>query len=728
MHMKKSAFIFPLLAVLASSCSTTRVLAPGEYRLVRNEIVVGNGKDFNTSEIQPYIKQKADTWNPMIYVYNWSGKKGESGMSKILRKIGKAPVVYDADMLNASAENIGKKLEHLGYYGSTVDTDVTVRGKKVRATYRISLGKRYPIQSVSYVLPERGDIAADFLTDTANVTIRKGDWLSEASLEAESARSAAYLRRLGHYGFSKNYYYFEADTTSIPDSAILRMQIREYTRNETPNEAVVLSRNHFGNVNVYYPESFRIHDKVIRNLNTIFPGDPYSEETVNRTYSRLSSLRSLSSVNIELSQADSSAVDCDIRLTPARRNGFKVGIEASTNSSGLFGISPELTFYDRNLFHGGELLNVGFMGKFQFKPGKDNVHSNELGVSAGISLPRFVGLPYSLFKGPVPHTDIKASYNYQSRPEYTRNIISTSYGYSGYSGNLNYQFYPLQMSIVKIDNMDESFYSKLQNNPFMLNAYRNHFDLGTFVQLYYNTDNGVNPKSSYSFAMLNFALAGNVLSAFKGLMTKDANGAGMLWNTPFSQYVRGEFSLGHTWKFGRNDDFGIATRLLAGAGYAYGNSSVLPFEQHFYSGGASSLRGWQARSVGPGRVKQESTFVIPNQTGDMKLEANLEFRFPAFWKLYGALFMDAGNIWTLQSDSNDSLYDLGRIKADTFLSSLAANWGLGLRLDLNVILVRIDAGFQIHDPANDEGDRWIGPSGWFRRDNYAVHFGVGYPF
>lgn len=724
--MKKNKAIILMAAVaamLASSCSTTRVLAPGEYRLVKNEIVVEGDKGFNTSLVQSYIRQKADPWNPMLYVYNWSGK-GEGAFAKFFRKIGTPPLIYDPEMLNASAENIEKRLEYLGYYGSSVSTDVTVHKKKVKAVYNIRPGKRYSISDFTYELPERGDIAEDYLKDTSNVMIKRGDYLSESSLEAESARSAAYLRKIGHYGFSKNYYFFEADTTAEDGTAKLRMQIREYTRNETPNEATVLSRNHFGEVNVFYPESFRINDRLIRQLNTIFPGDPYSEDAVSRTYSRLSSLRSISSVTIELNQRDSSVVDCNINLTPARRHGFTVGIEASTNSSGLLGISPELSFFDRNAFHGGELLNLGFMGKFQFKPG-DNVRSTEFGVSAGISLPRFVGVPVSRFKGSVPRTDIKASYNYQNRPEYTRNIISTSYGYTGVSGNLYYQLYPLQLGVVKIFNMDASFYETLQENPFMLNAYQDHFDLGTGTQIYYSTNSDVNPKTSYHYASFNFALAGNVLSAFKSAMRKDENGAGMLWRTPFSQYVRGELSLGKTWRFGKNDGFGIATRLLAGAGFAYGNSEVLPFEQHFYAGGASSLRGWQARSVGPGTVKPKKTFIIPNQTGDMRLEANLEFRFPAFWKIYGAAFIDAGNIWTLQSGAKG---DPGRLRADSFLSSIAADWGLGLRLDLNFILVRIDAGFQIHDPAEDPGHRWVPCRDWVKRDNFAVHFGVGYPF
>ena len=183
--------------------------------------------------------------------------------------------------------------------------------------------------------------------------------------------------------------------------------------------------------------------------------------------------------------------------------------------------------------------------------------------------------------------------------------------------------------------------------------------------------------------------------------------------------------MGRTWIFGRNSGQAIATRFLAGAGYAYGNSTALPFEKHFYAGGSNSLRGWQARTVGPGLSQMDDSFVIPNQTGDMKLEANIEYRFNMFWKVAGALFLDAGNIWTLRS-SGDGNSDEGMFRWDTFGESIAANWGMGLRLNFGFLLLRLDMGMKIHDPARL--DKWVTPRQWLDRDGFALHFGVGYPF
>ena len=426
-----------------------------------------------------------------------------------------------------------------------------------------------------------------------------------------------------------------------------------------------------------------------------------------------------------MTQTDTNKVSSSISLSQSKIQGFKVNLETSINSSGLFGISPQLSYYHKNIFKGGEFLNLSFMGNFQFKF-NDNVRSDEFGVSAGLSFPKFFPLPYRYFKQAVPRTDVNLSYNFQNRPEYTRNIISTSYGYVGsFKGRFFYQAYPIQMNIVNLLKIDENFENTLANDPFLRNAYQNHFDLGSGGTFYYTTNADPIPKTTYFYSRLQLDIAGNLLSTFKPLMQKDASGAGMIWNTPFSQFVRAEVTLGRTWVFGKMDGQSIATRLVAGAGYAYGNSSALPFEKHFYCGGANSLRGWQARTVGPGLSALDKSFVIPNQTGDMRLEANIEYRFHMFWKIAGALFADAGNVWTLQgSDTKEDM--LARFQWNTLGESIAANWGAGIRLNFSFLLLRLDMGLKVHDPARM--DKWVRPDQWLKKDGYAIHFGVGYPF
>ena len=720
-------------AVLSFSCSTTRVLGDGQFRLADNKVVVDNDRKFNTKEIESYIKQKPNSyiifgWNPFLNIYNWSGKNADKGINKFLRKIGTAPVVYQPSQVEASVENINRHLEYLGYYGSDVRSEVRVNGKRVTVTYSVTLGRRYRIGNVSFAVPD-GEFKEDFYADTAAVSIRPGDFLSEDALEKETERAASMFRRKGYFGFTKNYFSFEADTLARRDTADLLMTVKEYTRNQTAEYARPHRKYFFGDVSISYDNDLKFNDRVLKNICTIRPGAMYDEREVNTTYSRLSALRLFSGVNVALNPRDSGIVDCDISLTKSRMQGFKVNLEGSTNSTGLIGISPQVSYYHKNIFHGGQWLNLGFLGNFQFKYDDRSVKSNEFGVSAGLSFPEFLGLPNSIFHGPsVPRTEINASYNYQNRPEYTRNMISTSYGYSGSlrNGRFFYQFYPIQAKIVRLTNLDPNFYTTLSGNPFMRDAYQNHFDVGSGLVAYYTTSTALVPKETYEYARLQLDASGNVLSLFNKAMKSDEYGSRLIWNTPYSQYIRTELTLGKTFVFGKNGGQALAIRLLGGVGYAYGNSSTIPFEKQFYSGGANSMRGWQARSLGPGNSKADTTFVIPSQTGDVKLEANLEYRFPMFWKLCGAVFTDVGNIWTMKEtdgdDGSHTHFDLKNLAA-----SLAADWGIGLRVDLNFLILRLDMGMKVYDPSLDTA-RWRSPSQWLKKDGYTLHFGVGYPF
>ena len=711
------------------SCSTTRVLLDNEYRLARNTIEVKNDKHFNTNQLQAYLKQKPNTyfifgWNPFLNIYNWQNGKGKA-WDKLVQKVGVAPVVYDAELVENSILNLENRLEYLGYFNSKVESRVAVNRRKVNVTYDVTLGKRYPIKSIDINLPECKEFNEAFMSDTAQLTVKVGDFLSEASLETETERFSTILKNQGFYTFNKNYFFFEADTLSCPDSALLKLTINEYTRNESEKEAEPIRKFYFNNISISYPKTLDIKEKVLKDLCTIRPETPYSSDVVNQTYSRLSSLKVFSSVNIGMSQADTNLVDCSISLAQSKLQGIKLNLEGSTNSSGLLGVSPQLSYYHKNIFRGGEWLNLSFMGNFQFKL-NDAVRSNEFGVSAGLSFPKFFPLPYRFFNGPIPRTDVNITYNYQDRPEYTRNIIATSYGYNGNLGNrFFYQAYPLQLNIVKLFNLNPDFYETLADDPFLRNAYQNHFDLGSGMTLYYTTNAESIPKETFFYTRFQFDIAGNMLSLFNPLMKKDESGAGVIWNTPYSQFVRSELTVAKTWIFGRNSGQSIATRFLAGAGYAYGNSTALPFEKHFYAGGANSLRGWQARTVGPGLSPMDNSFVIPNQTGDMRLEANIEYRFDMFWKVAGAVFADAGNIWMLKNDGTPA-EDASVIKWDTFGESIAANWGVGLRLNFGFLLLRLDMGMKVHDPAREY--KWVSPEQWFKRDGYALHFGVGYPF
>ncbi len=700
-------------------CSTTRTLPDGTFRLAENKVAIVGTKDIKISDISPYIKQSPNNyfvfgWNPFLNIYNWRDGSGK-GLDKIWAKIGTPPVQFSYPSMTGSLDNIRNHLEYLGYYGSEVSSRIDTVRRLVKVTYTVKPGRRYGIDSIEYVLPEDSpDFRHEFKLDLDKSLVKTGGFLSEQLLENESDRSAAYFNELGYYDFSKNNYFFEVDT--LGGAAALKYVIKNYNRNESPADASPLVKYRFGNVSVTRSSNIRFRDNVIKRLNKIHSGNLYSVNTVNTTYSRLAALKLFNGVAVGLTPTDSCTIDCNIRLSESSVQGIKTDLEFSTNSSGLLGLAPKLSWYHKNIFHGAEWLTIDLAGNFQFMP-RSNIKSTELSVSGSLSFPRFIGLPETVFKKDVPRTEIKMSYSYQNRPEYRRNIASVSYGYNGsFNSSFFYQLNPFRCNFVKLYDMSDEFLDFIIKNPSLVDMFIDHIDMGVGGMLYYTTNSDLVPKTSYRYARLNFDLSGNFLKLC---------GLERLFGLDYSNYIRGELSLGRTLRFGQNDGQALALRLVAGAGYDLSPfTNSLPYEKLFFVGGASSMRGWQSRTLGPGSYRmdqQYSTGLIPSQSGDMRLELDLEYRFRMFWKLEGALFAETGNIWNI----NKGGYDFN-IK--NFYESLAADWGAGLRVNLNFLLLRLDLGLKLHDPSRELGQRWLGPDKWFTDNGYAIHFGVGYPF
>jgi len=718
--------------LLLASCSTTKVLAEDEARLAENKVVVTNNPKYNAASLVPYIKQKPNgeilgQVNPFLYVYNWQNGK-DGGWDRFCRKLGQAPVIFDESQIDESVESMLGHLEYEGYYHSGIEPEATVRNKLAKVRYNVTLGKQFPIRTIDYQVRDTA-LAALLAADSAHFTLHTGDPLSQQSLEAESERLSRLFRDNGYWGFSKNYFFFYADTTTVRDTADLIVRIEDYTRNESEENARPHRKYKIGNVALMPQPGMRIRSKFLHNLNQLEPGEPYSEERINQTYDRFSSVPLFSSVNMVLRESsfDSTAVDCSIMLSQARLQAVKLNLEGSFNSIGLFGIAPSLSYSHKNLFGGGEVFSLGFRGNFQFML-HDPVRSNEFAVSTGLGIPWYPSFVWKMPNINLPQMDINFSYNYQNRPEYTRNIVTGSYGFSwNVSKRFYYQIYPAQLSAVRASRIDEDFYASI-TDPYLKNAFRSHFDLGGGGMFYFTTNSTVNPKVSYFYTRFQFDVAGNMVSLIDGLLDPQGRGTvdRKVFGVPYSQYVRGEFQAVETLRMGENDQFALAARVLAGAGLAYGNSISLPFEKLFYAGGASSMRGWRARAVGPGAAPRDTSFAIANQSGDMHLEANVEFRFPMFWKLQGAVFVDAGNVWNIRAADLDGVSrdPRGLFSFKNLLKTTALSGGLGARLDFGLVLVRFDLGLRLYDPSVG---KWMGANDWFQ-GNYAFHFGIGYPF
>lgn len=696
---------------MSVSCSTTRSLKEDELRLNSNDVVITNDAEFAAHDLTPYLRQQPNHsyfgLKPLLYLYNWSGKS-DKGLNKLWRSLGEAPVVYDQNQVERSKSSMTARLNSLGYFDSTVESELRIKGQEANVTYYVRLGKRYLIDSIVFKLPAfRPDFEEDFYADSTNIIVHKGDYLSEQTLNAEVERSVAALREKGYFALDKAAYSFMADTLAGNGKAILEYIIKEGDQR--------LTKSRIGHVSIEFPENLNVKESVLEGVNLIRPGEVYKESNVSNTYLRFSSLKIFKTVGIDMHQSTDEEVDCEISLTKSKPQGLKTNLEVSTNSSGLIGISPQVTFYHKNIFGGGEWLNVGFVGNFQFMPNED-VSSNELGTSLSLSFPQFLGLGYKFFKGPIiPRTEINASFNYQNRPEYTRNLLSTSFGYSGTVKNrFYYQIYPLRINYVRLFNLNSDFSERLDKNPFMKYSYQDHCDVGVSATLFYNSSSQLVPKTDYSSVRLSTDFSGNFVYLFNEFLPLNDAGERLILNAPYSQYAKLELSYVRGIRFGHDDAQSIAFRLLGGVGFAYGNSTSLPYEKQFYCGGAGSMRGWQARSLGPGASPMDETFSIPSQTGDYKLEADVEYRFPMFSKLEGALFAEVGNVWKREDGIT--------------LTDIAADWGLGLRINLDFLVLRIDWGIKLRDPSVEEFGGWLSPSSAINANGSALHFGVGYPF
>lgn len=685
--MKRTLAIVLAALLPLVSCSTLSKLQEGEFAQKKGKIVIEGSPDVKKSDISPYVH---------------SAK------------------IYNNTLAGVSIQNIDTHLRYLGYYNSEIKDTTIFKGKKARTSYVVRPGVRYRIDSLVFNIPG-GSFAQDFYADTANLSVRPGDWLSEKDLEAERARSTGHLRTLGYYDINKSNYSFEADTISVPGKLILNYNVNS---KETP--AVY----HIDKVRLSYPEDLKFNDKVLKEYNIIHPGDVYNEKKLNDAYNRFSNLRLFNSVSLEMTPTDSAKVDCDINFSPSLLQGVKFNLEASTNSTGLVGLSPQVTYYHKNLFNGGEWFNLGVNGNYQYRF-SDKVHATELGISTSLSLPRFLGVPTSEIPGVnIPRTDFSASFTYQDRPEYSRTLWSFSYGYTGRINRekscITYQLNPLKINSVHIIKLDEDFVTVLIDNMSLLYTFVDYFDAGANGNIMFSDVPNINTKDPHKYARFSLDLSGNIISLFNKLLPYDQDMQERdIFGVPYSQYARFEMNLGKTWALGGGHS--LATRFNAGVGIAYGNSYYMPFEKQFYAGGANSMRGWQSRTLGPGGDDMTGVFIIPSQTGDMKLELDVEYRFPIVWKLEGALFAETGNIWDIKTSK--SYYDgteISLFRFKDFYKTLAADWGLGLRLDFDFVVLRLDAGLRLRDPAREQP--WLNPGDWFKPNGFSLHFGVGYPF
>jgi outer membrane protein assembly factor BamA len=427
-------------------------------------------------------------------------------------------------------------------------------------------------------------------------------------------------------------------------------------------------------------------------------------------------------------------------LTP---QSYKIELEG-THSSGNIGGAVSLVYQHKNLFHGAELFSTSLRGAYEAVKQATRLRSiQEYGAETSLRFPQFL-IPFLNSEGFIkkynPSTNIIAAYNYQAMPLFTRTLASASFGYNWRAGR--YQTHiitPFQLNLVKLPpgSMDPDFAKKIQST-FLAYSYTDVLILGGGYSYIFNNQLIQNSKD-YVFLRANFETAGNMNALLSRISGSQKSGPStyMFLGQPYAQYVRGDIDLRYNYSY--NDVSSSVYRGFVGVGIPYGNSRAIPFEKQYFGGGANSLRAWQVRSVGPGSYdaydagNPDSTFL--NQTADIKIELNAEYRFKLFWILEGALFVDAGNIWTYNRDESrpgtqfsfrEIKNEAGDVISRPFYKDFAIGTGMGFRFDFKFVIGRLDVGMKLRDPRMGQG--WIPGRRPYERRDFALVLGIGYPF
>jgi outer membrane protein assembly factor BamA len=684
-----------------------------------------------------------------------SGKDTTKWRNRKLQKWGEAPVIFDSTLIKYSIGNIRAYMRNLGLYNATIKDSVVCRKKKAVVYYCINPGSSYLIRNIDYDISDTA-IKKFVLSDT--VRLRRGRRLSANMLDREREAVTNRLRNNGYYTFNKSFITFQADTAIGNMEVNLKMTIPPFIRMDNGKKTeTAYPVYRINNVYVYtnynsllavtdstYTETFdtlqcndmyllykndrNLKPGVISLVNLVDKDDIYNEDKALKTHNNLSGLALFKSVTIQFREAGEKLLDCLIFLDPLKIQSYEVDVELSTNASNMIGFSPGISYRHKNLFKGAEVFSLDFRGVFQRSFGLTHLSSQEYNGGISFDIPRFL-MPVSLgyFKTQVPHTQFSTSYVYQQRPDYTRAIGNFRFGYRWKSSETHtFQFNLLDFNMIKMYELSREFYTGI-NNPYLRNMYSNHFVLGMTGSFIYSNQPAIGRdrrrRDSFWHYRINGDIAGNFLSLFNRTMLKDETLGRLVAGMPYSQYIKGDMNLVYDRPV--NTSSSTVYRFYFGIGKAYGNSLSMPFEKMFYSGGANSLRGWQVRGAGPGSTSSDSIDLFPNQVADLRLELNVEFRFPLFWKFEGALFADAGNVWSLSAlDTREG----ARFRFNRFYKEFALNSGLGLRLNFDYFILRFDAGFKVHNPGLPSGNRIIMPDKWLKKDNFSLHFGINYPF
>jgi outer membrane protein assembly factor BamA len=733
-------------------------------------------KGADKAVLLPYVQQKANSSKFGVGIFNLTNNDSNF-IKKFIRKIGEPPVIFNNNLVNLSVDELSTEMKNLGYLHSTVSAQVDTTGKKAQVIYSIHNGEPYRIRNYTSVFSQlrtrqrtgnrqnnrlRPDSIRNPQSQRRNPSlIKEGAIFDLELLEKERMRVSNQLRNMGYYTFTEENLHWLADTTLRSNQVDLQMIFTDSTIQNVPytvervnvysgydplakDDYKIVDSTEYKGIHIYYDSLRFLRPRVIAEKVMVQPGKLFRERQGESTFSLFQALNCMGRVDLQYAEnnyPDSTLLNCHIYLTPGNNHSLQLGVEG-TNKAGDIGFAVDGSYGNLNIFNGSEIFKLHLRGAYEFVSGSsgDNALTHnyyELGISPSLTYPK-LHLPFigsymdDKFNS---QTQYGLSYNVQRRPEYVRNFFNFNWkiNWSSQRSMLSQSLSLLDINYVNMPWKSEQFQKYLNTEVDSLTkfSYANVFTAGIQYSLIYTNANVGRMRQNLYTIRFNAESSGNALGWIfdAAHAKKSASGQYDILGNPFAQYVKGEIDYAET--FHLTSSAGLAFHAGIGVAYPYKNSSILPFEKRYYGGGPNNVRGWSTRTLGPGSYNFESTNTQPgtednptNHVGDIHLILSAEYRFRLLPWLEPAVFVDAGNIWTIKDYPNQQN---GLFQWNRFYKEIALGTGVGLRFDLNFLILRLDAGTQVHDPAQKEGDRLVLFKGNFFKKS-VVYVAIGYPF
>ncbi|AGC78101.1 outer membrane protein assembly factor BamA [Nonlabens dokdonensis] len=684
---------------------------------------------------------------PGLHYYYKVNKDSAGFISRFLnKKIGEKPV-YLADVeQEATRDLLRNRLENRGFFFSNItsQTSQDEKSKEGKVSYSINLPNPYRLKT--YQVDKDSIPFYHVLEEQVKESpIEIDSRFDLSALKTERERIDNNLKNKGYYNFNSRFLIFQADSNQydnrkfdlfvklkkdVPSKAVKPYRIEKvnvYPYNVAGQDSVQNDTVMYANKNYIQSEEFFRPDR-LDDFILLEKGDLYSPSKSKATSRRLGTIGAYKFVNIEYTEIDQKENDslnfleANIYLSPLNKRAIRTELQAVTKSNDFTGPTLGVTFSNRNLFKGGELLNINATGTYEVQIAGNNeagLTSTEFGLGADLIFPRMLA-PFKVdknyFEYSIPKTKASLKADILNRSQlYSLLTFSGDFGYIWQANKyVTHEIDPISINYVRPSNISDEFQAILDNNVFLESSFDQQFISGLTYAFTYNGMLRQNKKSLF-YVHSTFDIAGNSISL---LSQENDEGKNEFLGLEYAQYAKADVDFRYHYRLTQESK--IATRLFAGYGLPYGNSTVLPFSKQYFSGGAYSVRAFRTRSLGPGTYRPENADdrSFFDQSGNIRLEANVEYRFPIYSYFKGAIFADAGNVWTTAGNGLE-----GGEFGSNFINEFGIGAGIGLRVDVQGFVIRFDLAAPWHDPSEVEGERWN-----FDVANPVFNFAIGYPF